>query len=303
MEGENLTFKSLPILVLYPVNTCNSRCQMCGSWKLEKASAMQLEDVIDIANQAKEMKLQQVVFSGGEPLLHPDIVAMCKVFYNQGAKVTLLTNGLLLTKMAKKLTPFCHEIIVSLDGTEEIHNSIRNVPNAFEKLKAGIFAIKNQDNKCSISARITVQKLNISYLRAAVDTAHHLGLDKLSFLAVTNEPDTFNQGLIQFKVETTFPEIHQIERLKNELNMLTIEYSEDFKSGFIAESPEKLKRRLLQYFSAFYGLNDFPSVKCNAPFFSAVIETNGDLLPCFFHNSIGNVFKDGGLLSVLNGSN
>jgi radical SAM protein with 4Fe4S-binding SPASM domain len=59
------------------------------------------------------------------------------------------------------------------------------------------------------------------------------------------------------------------------------EHAEDFASGFIAESPLKL-RRVLQYFSALCGHDAFPPVRCNAPEFSAVIGANGRVQPCFF---------------------
>ena len=58
-------------------------------------------------------------------------------------------------------------------------------------------------------------------------------------------------------------------------------YREDFRSGFIAESPQKL-RRILQYFSAIRGLGPYPPVRCNAPEFSAVVGATGRVQPCFF---------------------
>ena len=59
------------------------------------------------------------------------------------------------------------------------------------------------------------------------------------------------------------------------------EYAESFGSGFIAESPQKL-RRILQYFCAVRGREAFPPVRCNAPEFSAVVGANGRVQPCFF---------------------
>jgi hypothetical protein len=59
------------------------------------------------------------------------------------------------------------------------------------------------------------------------------------------------------------------------------DHAEDFRSGFIAESPQKL-RRLLQYFAARHGQGPFPAVRCNAPEFSAVIGATGRVQPCFF---------------------
>jgi len=300
IKEDNSLLDCLPILILYPINSCNCRCRMCGAWEQDTTTSMHLKDVISIASEAKKLKLQQVVFSGGEPLLHPDIDLMCEAFHQIGVKVTLLTNGLMLPKFAERLVTSCHEIIVSLDGPREIHNTIRNVPNAYERLEKGILSLRQQSDDCTIFARCTVQQRNSIYLRATVDAAHNLRLDKISFLAVTDEPETFYRDSMKVEPEKLIPDIYDLPQLEKELNLLSLQYSDDFKLGFIVESPQKLNRRLLQYFSAMHGLNNFPTVKCNAPFVSAVVESNGDMLPCFFHSPFGNLFRDGGLASVLN---
>ena len=65
-------------------------------------------------------------------------------------------------------------------------------------------------------------------------------------------------------------------------------YASDFESGFVAESPDKL-RRLPRYYAALRGDEPFPAVSCNAPWVSVVVEANGSVRPCFFHESIGNI--------------
>lgn len=69
---------------------------------------------------------------------------------------------------------------------------------------------------------------------------------------------------------------------------LILNYSTDFESGFVAESPGKL-RKMYDYYSALQGFNDFPLKKCNAPWVSAVVEADCTVRPCFFHESIGNI--------------
>jgi MoaA/NifB/PqqE/SkfB family radical SAM enzyme len=66
------------------------------------------------------------------------------------------------------------------------------------------------------------------------------------------------------------------------------EYAGEFASGFIAESPDKL-RRLPRYYAAVSGDEPFPRVSCNAPWVSAVIEADGAVRPCFFQQTIGNI--------------
>jgi hypothetical protein len=65
------------------------------------------------------------------------------------------------------------------------------------------------------------------------------------------------------------------------LNATERDHPEDFRSGFIAESPLKL-RRIRQYFAAVLGRGPYPPVRCNAPEFSAVIGATGRVQPCFF---------------------
>jgi MoaA/NifB/PqqE/SkfB family radical SAM enzyme len=72
----------------------------------------------------------------------------------------------------------------------------------------------------------------------------------------------------------------------------------DFASGFIAESPDKL-RRIPRYFGALNGVGDYPTTICNAPWVSTVVETDGTVRPCFFHESFGNV-NDRPLDEILN---
>ncbi len=65
-------------------------------------------------------------------------------------------------------------------------------------------------------------------------------------------------------------------------------FGDEIDSGYIAESADKL-RRLPRYYAALGGSGRFPAVHCNAPWVSVVIEADGDVRPCFFHDAIGNV--------------
>jgi len=75
----------------------------------------------------------------------------------------------------------------------------------------------------------------------------------------------------------------------------------EFRSGFIAESPRKL-RGLYQYFAAVLGQGAYPPVRCNAPEFSAVLDARGLLRPCFFIPGppVARVSAPGGLSAALN---
>ena len=294
------TLNRLPILILCPVERCNCRCRMCGYWSRKGTANLTLEQVESIAGEACDLGVIHAVFSGGEPLLHPDIINMCSVFKQSRTYVTVLTNGLLLEKWAEKLISVCDEIIVSLDGPREIHDDIRRVSGAYDRIAKGIQAIQGQTDTIKISGRCTVQKRNIRYLRGIVDAAHELGLEKISFLAVSDDREQFWQQAQPGEPEDLIPSIQEIPVLAKELSALEKEHAEDYKTSFIAESPEKHQRRIYQYFQGLHGLSKFTPIYCNAPWVSAIIESNGDVRTCFFTDVVGNVFSDGGLGKVLN---
>jgi len=87
----------------------------------------------------------------------------------------------------------------------------------------------------------------------------------------------------------------EIEDLEREIEGLI---DSDTKTGFILESPEKL-RRIVRHFKAHLGLVEPVAPRCNAPWVSAVLESDGTVRPCFFHEPIGNVTTQS-LIEVLN---
>ena len=67
-----------------------------------------------------------------------------------------------------------------------------------------------------------------------------------------------------------------------------VDLKHEYDSGFIAESPTKMLK-LVQYYEALNTKANFPEVVCNAPWVSAVVESDGNVRPCFFHKPYGNI--------------
>jgi MoaA/NifB/PqqE/SkfB family radical SAM enzyme len=57
--------------------------------------------------------------------------------------------------------------------------------------------------------------------------------------------------------------------------------------------------KLVDYYGALRGMNEFPRNYCNAPMVSAVITSTGDIHPCYFIESYGNI-RNGELKSLVN---
>jgi MoaA/NifB/PqqE/SkfB family radical SAM enzyme len=282
---------SLPVLVLMPHSACNCRCVMCDIWKAnQQKQEIPVDELERHIDSFKKLRVREVVLSGGEALMHGNLWTFCSLLKGANIKVTLLTTGLLLKRFELEVASHIDEIIVSLDGSREIHNRIRNIPNAYEKLDEGVKAIKTARPEMRISARTVLQRFNYFDFDAIVESAHSLGLDGISFLGADVSSAAFNRP--EHWTADRVAEVALNEKECGELEAILTgsfdRHARDYSSRFIAERPEKILR-IVQYYKALNGLAEFPLPQCNAPWVSAVMESNGDLMPCFFHKPYGKV--------------
>ncbi|HEY4966734.1 MAG TPA: radical SAM protein, partial [Puia sp.] len=275
---------NLPIVILMPHSSCNCRCVMCDIWK-GNHNLRQLEegDIRGLLGSLKKFQTKQVVMSGGEALLNPGFFRFCEMLKEQGIKISLLSTGLTIKKHASALVQWVDDIIVSLDGDGTLHDTIRNIPGAFNKLRVGIESIRTLSPRFRITGRCVIQRYNFRNWPAIIQAAKEIGLDSISFLPADVSSSAFNRETLWS--EDRQQEIRLTETDLGDLKMIIGEildrFGEEFNSHFIAESPEKLQK-IYFYYAAFYGYNEFPFKKCNAPWVSTVIEADGSVRPCFF---------------------
>jgi MoaA/NifB/PqqE/SkfB family radical SAM enzyme len=274
---------------------------MCDIWKDNKNLKQLTEkDILGLLTSLKKFGTKEVVMSGGEALLNPRFFKFCEILHRQNIKISLLSTGLALKRNAEQLLLWVDNIIVSLDGNEETHDRIRNIPYAFQKLKEGVQHIKNIEPEFRITGRTVIHKLNFRHWNDIIDSAKEIGLDQVSFLPADVSSHAFNREIVwnEPRQHEILLEETELPELKNIIEKIIEDYRSDFESRFIAESPVKL-RKVYDYYAAFYSLNPFPYKKCNAPWVSTVIEADGTVRPCFFHPPIGNI-RNNSLEEILN---
>jgi MoaA/NifB/PqqE/SkfB family radical SAM enzyme len=274
---------------------------MCDIWKDNKNLQQLTEkDVSGLLSSLKKLGTKQVVMSGGEALLNQNFFKLCEVLYKEGIKVTLLTTGLTIRHHAEQLLKWVNDIIVSLDGDQPLHDAIRNIPGAFQKLKEGVEHIHSINPKYRITGRTVIQRLNFWNWSSIIHQAKQMGLKQISFLPADVSSHAFNRQMAweeprQHEILLSEQELPELQSI---ITRLFSEHADDFNTRFIAESPEKIQY-IYDYYAAYYNLNPFPRKKCNAPWVSAVVEADGNVRPCFFHGTLGNI-RDAKLTDILN---
>ena len=293
LVGDRLS--TLPILVLYLTDGCNSRCVTCDIWRNPRRN-MKLELVEALARDVRRLAVRWVVLSGGEAMQHPKWPEIARRFRAEGTRVILLTNGLLLRKQIDDVLASVDELIVSLDGgTAATYEAIRGV-DGFDLILEGIRLARA--GGLPVTTRTTVQRANFREIPQIIEAGKAADVNSISFLTVdVSNPFAFGSrasliSSISIQVEHQPPAsaltADDLPELARVLDEVEARFSDDFASGRIAESPSKL-RRMLHYFGAILQQDEYPAVRCNAPHLSTIVEVDGTLRPCYFLPTMGKV--------------
>ncbi|HEX6570383.1 MAG TPA: radical SAM/SPASM domain-containing protein [Steroidobacteraceae bacterium] len=269
--------RELPLVTLHLTDRCNSRCVACDYWRNGERD-VSTESVARLLPDLDRLGTGTVMISGGEPLLHRQWAEIATLLRQGGLRLWLVTSGLSLRKHAGRVARLFESVTVSLDGTDPtMYAAIRGV-DAFDVVCDGIRAVASAG--VAPGVRVTVQRANFAALPEFVVLARTLGARQVSFLAADlGNPHAFGRRA-GFQADVGLrPD--DLPAFAATLDVLERDHAADFESGFIEESPRKL-RRLLAYYTAACGLGDYPSVRCNAPEFSAVVGADGRVSPCFF---------------------
>lgn len=282
---------SLPMLVLMAHSRCNCRCVMCDIWQANAdRRELSREDIAHQLPSLRSLHVQRVVLSGGEALMHQNLWTLCELLRELDIKITLLSTGLLLKVFANDVIRWCDEVIVSIDGSRDTHNAIRRVPRAFERMAEGIAALREQWPGYPVSARCVLQRSNFRDLPNIVRAAHAIGLDRVSFMSVDVSSTAFNRPTPwdEPRASEVALDASETAEFAQVVEDTISQFPDDFSSGFVSETPDKL-RRLPRYYAALNGLGEFPETVCNAPWVSSVVEADGVVKPCFFHAAMGSI--------------
>jgi len=209
-----------------------------------------------------------------------------------GKTMTTAVEAATLDRMLREMDARDAELLSNFTGTVTTHEGVFRARVLVPSLAAGVGALRAVDPCFRIAARCVIQRRNYLDLPNVIDTARRLGLNQVSFLAADVSTTAFNRptpwdGERVADVALTQEEVAEFRRLLDET---IVRYASDFASGFIAESPAKL-RALARYFAALLGEEPFPETICNAPWVSAVVEADGTVRPCFFHRALGNIHE------------
>lgn len=181
--------KTPPYLILFVSDKCTNKCNHCwysSDWKEEnlKGEILTLDELVKLSKTVKSVRF--LTITGGEAFLRDDIEEIVKAFVTNAriSRFDIPTSGFDPDMISKKVenilrenpgTPF--RVDVSLDGTEEVHNKIRNNKNAFSNAVSTInelSKIKKKNKLFDLSIITTVSDDNNHQIPEIAETVKEI---------------------------------------------------------------------------------------------------------------------------------
>ena len=157
---ENM-FSFFDIVYLELTRACNLKCIHClNNSGIKQKDELTKEDLLNLIKKFSSLGVQEIRFTGGEPLLFNGIYDLIKFATEEGICTSLGTNGTLVTKeVAKKLKESgLKKVVVSIDGNKKTHDKIRGKKN-YQKAMHGLKYLKQ--NGINVRVNSVIMKSNM----------------------------------------------------------------------------------------------------------------------------------------------
>jgi MoaA/NifB/PqqE/SkfB family radical SAM enzyme len=185
VRGVSQVLHSPEQLTMVVTDLCNLRCRMC-QYAFSDDPANQLSRVGKMTMQVFRKTIDEVAgrplvsFTGGEPLLHPQVPEFIAYAKSRRRFCTLTTNGWMLAEQAESLARAGLDLlVVSVDGPQAIHDQVRG-PRSFDRLSRGIDAVLRQPGRPLVFVSTAITDLNYRHLLETYDLARAWGVDGMN---------------------------------------------------------------------------------------------------------------------------
>jgi len=172
-----------PIVVWNMTRRCNLRCIHCYSDSHDRMYEGELDEaaVHKMIRDLAAFGCPVLLFSGGEPLMHPRLFETIAEAKAHGLRPVVSTNGTLIDdEAAKRFVELGTAYVgISLDGIEEVNDRFRGKKGAFAEALKGFHACLKHGQK--VGLRLTLTKRNVADLEAIFDLIEREGINRACF--------------------------------------------------------------------------------------------------------------------------
>ena len=172
-----------PITVWNITRTCNLRCVHCysDSMAMQYPGELTWEQMQDVVEDLAAYQVPSLLLSGGEPMIHPRFFDLVDLATAKGLKLTISTNGTLITPEKAALLKAANVAYVgiSLDGIGKIHDEFRRKEGAFDAAVRGFKNCHAVGQKTGL--RLTLTRHNVENIERILDFIEEQEIQRVCF--------------------------------------------------------------------------------------------------------------------------
>lgn len=216
-------------------------------------------------------------FTGGEPLLREDLLAILGYARGAGFSTSLMSNGTLIDGATAKQLKMAQlrDIQISLDGLEGTHDNLRG-SGSYRRTMAGIRHLSCEG--LEVSLNVTVSRVNMNQTRELVALAEDVGASSIAFSRLV--PSGRGKDLADQALTTQEVAMFYSDLLRHRNNPKVIVTSRDPLAAIADLDPDIPQTEL-------------PMGGCAAGMFGVTIRADGTVMPCRRMDlPIGNIKTD-----------
>jgi 12,18-didecarboxysiroheme deacetylase len=172
-----------PVVVWNTTRACNLKCIHCYARAGQRSNDRELTtgQGLNLLDDLATFGVPVILFSGGEPLLRPDLTDLARHAVNRGIRAVISTNGILIDEKKAVLLKDAgiSYVGISLDGLEKVNDRFRGMNGAF---KMALNGIKNCHNAgLKVGLRFTINKLNADQVPGIFDLLEEMDIERVCF--------------------------------------------------------------------------------------------------------------------------
>jgi len=223
LVGEVLQHGGPGYLQFAITNICNAKCDFCGfavdRFDPKQRRSVTLREARDAIDIALKNHVGDLLFVGGEPLVHKEIQAMVRYAAERGIHPMICTNGSLWTD--ENMRAFAHDglssVIMSIDSHEVArHEKNRGLPEVCRKIKRANEVF--HDLGIQTTASVTASKLIDDYERLP-GFLSELGFKSCTFsYPLTSLASSYlsfsDSSLVNYKTDELIQVFEKIKQMK-----------------------------------------------------------------------------------------
>ncbi len=172
-----------PVVVWNVTRRCNLKCVHCYAHARDELFPDELSTAEGkrVIDDLSAFGSPVILFSGGEPLMRPDLIELADYAVSKGMRAVISTNGTLITPaVAAQLKNVGLSYVgISLDGMRDVNDRFRGVRGAFQMALDGIEACKEAGIK--VGLRFTMNRLNAQEIPAIFDLLEERDIPRVCF--------------------------------------------------------------------------------------------------------------------------